>query len=59
MNYTASIQNIEAAQAHYDKVCDLAETDNNIGAALDILHRAKADHRASFDSLVRVNGTWT
>ena len=58
MNYTKSIQRILAAQAHYNLMCDTAETDNAIGAALDIFHRAKADHRAAFGSLVRVNGAW-
>ena len=58
MNYTKSIHRILAAQAHYNLMCDRGETDNAIGAALDILHRAKADHRAAFGSLVRVNGSW-
>jgi hypothetical protein len=57
MNYTASIRNIEAAQAHYDKVCDL-DDDDALGAAIDALHRARADHRAVFGEVKRVNGTW-
>jgi hypothetical protein len=57
MNYTASIQRITDAQANYDKQCDL-DDDDAIGAALDALHHARADHRAAFGEVKRINGTW-
>ena len=58
MTYAQSIQRVVAAEAHYNQQCDLGETDDAVGAALDILHRAKADHRAAFGSLVRLHGAW-
>ena len=58
MNYTASIRRIVATEALYEWQCDLAETDETIGATLDVLHRLKAAHRAAFGSLVRCNGSW-
>jgi hypothetical protein len=58
MTYAQSIQRIKAAEAHYHRQCDLGETDSAIGAALDILHRAKADHRKAFGTLGRFHGAW-
>jgi len=58
MNYEASIRAINAAQAHYFRLCDLAETDDAIGAALETLNRAKQAHRDAFGTLVRIDGEW-
>jgi hypothetical protein len=58
MTYTQSIRAITVADAHYFRLCDLAETDNVIGEALACLHKLKAEHKAKFGTLGRVNGQW-
>lgn len=58
MTYEASIRAINIAEANYFYLCELAETDDAIGAALESLHRAKQAHREAFGSLIRVNGQW-
>ena len=58
MNYTASIRAVNAAQAHYFRLCELAEPDDAISAALEPLHRLKAEHKARFLTLTRVDGEW-
>jgi hypothetical protein len=58
MNYQASIQTVNAAQANYFNLCDQSATDNAIGEALETLHRVKAEHKATFGTLVRVDGEW-
>lgn len=58
MTYVQSLRAISAAEANYNRVCDEAATEAELATALDILHRAKADHRARFGSLRRVAGEW-
>lgn len=58
MTYQHSIRAINIAQAHYDRFCELAETDDKIGRALEILWRLKAEHKAEFGSLTRIDGEW-
>jgi len=58
MNYQASIRAINIAQANYFRLCDLGETDDAIGNALQILHRLKAEHKAKHGELVRVDGQY-
>ena len=58
MNYQDSILAITIAEANYFRLCDLAETDDAIGNALTTLHRLKAEHKAKYGSLTRVDGEW-
>lgn len=58
MTYDASIRAINIAQANFFRLCELAETDDTIGEALQLLHRLKAEHKAKFGTLVRVYGDW-
>lgn len=56
--YQKSLRRIAAAEACYQLACHLAETDDAIGAALEVLHQLKQAHREAFGSLTRVNGEW-
>jgi hypothetical protein len=58
MNYQESISAVNTVQAHYFRLCELNETDDAIGAVLEILHHLKAQHKAKFGTLVRVDGEW-
>jgi hypothetical protein len=58
MTYAQSIRAIRVADAHYFRLCDLAETDDAIGEALACLHKLKAAHKAKFGALSRVDGQW-
>jgi hypothetical protein len=58
MTYTQSIREINVADGHYFRLCDLAETDDAIGEALNRLWQLKAEHKAKFGTLSRVNGEW-
>lgn len=58
MTYQHSIQAINIAQAHYFRLCKLAATDEKIGKALETLWRLKAEHKAEFGSLTRIDGEW-
>ena len=58
MTYNDSILRITAAEAHYYYLCELAETDDAIGEALERLWRAKAEHKAKYGFLLRQNGEW-
>ena len=58
MTYKESILRIVAAEKHYYALCDLAETDDVIGKALENAWKAKAEHRAHFGSLHKINGEW-
>jgi hypothetical protein len=58
MNYSQSIRQINLWQLEYFRLCDLGETDDAIGKALDRLHQLKAAHKAQFGSLTRSNGLW-
>ena len=58
MNYKESIRQINVAQAIYFLACDQAETDEVIDALLSRLHALKADHKAKFGVLLRVDGEW-
>ena len=55
MNYQASIRAINIAQANYFHISQCGN-DDDIGNALVTLHRLKAEHKAKFGSLVRING---
>jgi hypothetical protein len=58
MNYKDSIRQINVAEAYYFRACDQAETDEVIDALLSRLHALKADHKAKFGVLLRVDGEW-
>lgn len=58
MSYTESIRRINTAEANYFRICDLADTDDTLAAALAILNEAKARHRELFGTLRRVDGEW-
>lgn len=58
MPYADSIRAVNVAQANYDRICEEASTDNEIGAALDALRTAKSRHTVQFGSLVRMDGEW-
>ena len=58
MNYQESIRAINTLQADYFRLCELGETDDAIGAVLEILHHLKAEHKTTFGTLVRVDGEW-
>ncbi len=58
MTYESSIRQINGAEARYFRLCELAETDDTIGEALKLLHRLKAEHKAKFGTLIRIDGEW-
>jgi hypothetical protein len=58
MTYKDSIRRIASAEANYYRLCELADTDDAIGEALEILWRAKAEHKAKYGFLLRQNGEW-
>jgi hypothetical protein len=58
MNYQASIRAINTAQANYFLLCKLGEADDRIGEAIETMNRLKAEHKATFGTLVRVDGEW-
>jgi hypothetical protein len=58
MSYESSIRAINIAQANFFRFSQLGENDERIGKALEILRRLKAEHRATFGTLVRVDGKW-
>ena len=57
MKYQSSIRAVNTAQAHYFHACKLGD-DNRIGKALEILWRIKAEHKAEYGALTRVEGEW-
>jgi len=58
VNYQSSIRAITVAEAHYFVLCDLAETDDAIAEALERLWRIKAEHKAEYGTLTRIEGAW-
>lgn len=58
MSYLDSIRAVNIAQAQYDVTCELCCTEAEIAAALAVLHRAKAAHRALHGAPRRVAGEW-
>lgn len=58
LTYTQSLLNIIAAEANYQRLCELAETDDAIGEALGIFHQAKKIHTALFGAPTKRNGEW-
>jgi hypothetical protein len=58
MNYQTSIQAVNAAQEHYFTVSDQHSTDADLSEAFETLQRLKAEHKATFGELVRVDGEW-
>lgn len=57
MSYQSSIRAINIAQANFFRLSELGESDD-LGKALETLHRLKAEHKATFGTLVRVDGEW-
>jgi len=57
VNYQSSIRAVNIAQAHYFHACKLGD-DNRIGKALEILWRIKAEHKAEYGTLTRIQGEW-
>ena len=57
MNYQTSIRAINIAQANYFHVSQWGN-DDDIGTALETLHRLKAEHKAKYGELVRVDGQY-
>ena len=55
MNYQTSIQAVNAAYANYINASQWGN-DDDLGKALETLHRLKAEHKATFGALVRVDG---
>ena len=58
LTYTQSLCNIIAAEAYYEWLCELAETDDAIEKALGIFYRAKKTHTALFGAPTKRNGEW-
>jgi hypothetical protein len=58
MTYKDSIRAITSAEAVYYSLCELADTDDAIGEALERLWKAKAEHKAKYGFLLRQNGEW-
>jgi hypothetical protein len=58
MTYAESIRAINIAHAHYYALCERADTDDAIGEALERLWRLKADHKAKYGFLYRMDGEW-
>jgi len=57
MSYESSIRAINSAYAIYINASRWGN-DDDLGKALEILHRLQAEHRATFGTLVRINGEW-
>jgi hypothetical protein len=57
MNYQDSIRAITTAYANYLNASHWGN-DADIGEALQTLHRLKAEHKAKYGALVRINGEW-
>lgn len=57
MNYQTSIQAVNAAYANYINASQWGN-DDDLSKALETLHRLKAEHKATFGTLVRVDGEW-
>lgn len=58
MTYAHSIRLISILEALYELACEAAETDETIGHCLDKFNQAKAEHRAAFGTLRKVEGEW-
>lgn len=58
MTYAQSIRRVNIAAAVYEALCEQAVHDDELAAALATLHRAKAEHRAAFGTLRRIDGEW-
>ena len=58
MNYQESIRAVNAAQTHYFHLCRQGANDDAIGEAIETMSRLKAEHKAKFGMLVRVDGEW-
>lgn len=58
MTYAHSIRLISILEALYELACEAAETDETIGHCLDKFNQAKAEHRAAFGKLRKVEGEW-
>jgi hypothetical protein len=59
MNYEQSIRNIMLWERAYYLACERADTDDDIGAALEAFHRAKAQHAAKFGPAQKREGHWS
>ena len=57
MNYQESIRAINSAYARYINASQWGN-DDDLGKALETLHRLQAEHKAKFGTLVRVDGEW-
>jgi len=58
MNYQTSIEAVNAAQAHYFNVSDQHSTDADLSEAFETLQRLKAEHKAKYGELVRIDGQY-
>jgi hypothetical protein len=58
MTYAHSIRLISIMESLYNLACEAAETDETVGHCLDKFNQAKAEHRAAFGKLRKVNGEW-
>ena len=59
MTYEQSIRSIKLYEESFYIACELAETDDNIGAALEAFSKAKAAHQAQFGKLEKREGHWS
>ena len=58
MTYAHSIRLVSILEALYQLACDAAEPDDTIADCLDKFNEVKADHRAAFGTLRKVDGEW-
>jgi hypothetical protein len=58
MTYEHSIRLVTIIEALYQLTCDAGDTDVTIKHCLDKLNEVKANHRAAFGTLRKVEGEW-